>query len=528
MNQSRLTYVIHGQSVPDKNRLMTHLIALNPVAIIVMDEAGLARELKDRFPSSTVIYRFNGDGGDGDLHMRYMPQEWLDKMIAKLGGDKRIMLMTTNEPTLSRRLVKWHEDLIPLANKAGVSLCVLNLATGNPQPEVRDDKGNIIKESEWEIAKPLLELLAVHRQHILGVHSYAGGVVTSGLYGGYPDNAGVAPGKPGGKSLIQPENWPPSVDGITCYHMGRFKFLLEYCARQHIDYPRIGVTEHSFDDTSDIKPYLSTLKKTAPFQNIRAYKSLRNQWAEWYGARGWSLGRTLGEMLTWSDRVIYRHSPVEFQAVFCWGHSSDDWIPFDVSDDTDYQTFIAAYVKETEPVPVPTAPPFPFEPTDWRAITMRINARDNAKNLRAGPGTQFAVLRDWVQELVTFIPFNLLDTNSQYEDAEGNKWIPMVMESQQGWASHKVVIEDLVNYQKTPPPPPPPFPDDDPPPPPPSEPSERELWDIQAKRLYTQYAELHLELSGINKRLALVEASLAELFDKEREIIRNERLAKVA
>jgi hypothetical protein len=200
---SRISFNIHGQNIPDKGRLFAHLDALQPRALVVLDDVGIARELKGRYPNTIVIYRFNGDGGDGDLHRKYQAAEWLEKMIGKV-GDNAIHYHTTNEPTLDKQLIDWHVELVKAANDRGVALCVLNLAVGNPEPE------------QWVSAKPLLELLAVHRQHILGSHEYAGGVITSGLIGGNP-------------TLIKPDTWPQNVSGITQFHMGRFNFLLQYC-----------------------------------------------------------------------------------------------------------------------------------------------------------------------------------------------------------------------------------------------------------------------------------------------------------
>lgn len=333
---SRISLNIHGQNIPDRVKLFQHLEKLRPVAVVVMDDVKTAADIKSLLPDTTVIFRFNGDRGDGDLHMRYTPQEWLDKMLAKLGGDKRIMLATTNEPTLTRRLIKWHEDLIPLANAAGVSLCVLNLATGNPKPE------------EWELARPLLELLAVHRQHVMGLHEYSGGVITSGLIGGYPDNAGKAPGTPGGLNLIPPQNWPTDVSNVTRYHMGRFKFLTDYCAAQHIKPPRIILSEHGFDDTSDIKPWLDTLRKTSPYASIRGWRTLVNQWRVWFPV--WNADQAYFEQLRWANETIYRDSPVEAQCLFCWGNSGG-WEGFDLSGAGDFQKLLETYAQETPSVP---------------------------------------------------------------------------------------------------------------------------------------------------------------------------------
>lgn len=334
MNQSRISVNIHGQNVPDKGRLFAWLMALKPAAVLVMDEPGLAHEIKDRLPQTTVIFRWNGDGGDdGEKLLRYTPVEWLDLMASKLSGDKRIMLSTTNETPLNQRVVDWHVNLIKVANERGVNLCVLNIATGNPEPEA------------WEIARPLLELLAIHRQHVLGLHSYAGGIITSGLIGGNP-------------GMIAPGQWPAAVP-FTRWHLGREKFLYDYLDKEKIVHPRIILSEHGFDDTSDIKSWLDTLRMTPPFQNIRGWKTLVNQWKAWWPM--WSAEQAYFEQLKWADETLYKGTAVEAQLIFSYGHSSADWIQFDIADALQLQDLLVNYAKE-QPQETPVTFPLTQDP----------------------------------------------------------------------------------------------------------------------------------------------------------------------
>ena len=135
-----------------------------------------------------------------------------------------------------------------------------NWAVGNPGPD------------DWPQARRMLELLDQHRDlFILGLHEYGCGVMTSGLYGGYPDHAGVRGGELGGKNLIPPGNWPASLyspEYITAFHCGRFRFLMGYCAANNIKAPRIILTEHGVDDVSDIKAWAEKLTKTDPYTRV--------------------------------------------------------------------------------------------------------------------------------------------------------------------------------------------------------------------------------------------------------------------
>lgn len=340
-------------SIPDKGKLLQFASACNLAAANVLNNPDFCRELKDAQPNCDVTYRLKGgswkdDDGEGILSVT--PAEYIGEMLSHLKGDKRIRISCGNEMPLNARTVKHLCDLITEANRQFVSLVVLNIATGNPEPEKRDPKTNaIIQESQWEIAKPLLQLLETNPQHRLGIHEYAGGVITSGLIGGNP-------------TMIAPGEWPALVP-FTRYHCGRFQFLLEYCQRAHLKPPRILITEHGFDDTSDIKPWLLTLRRTAPYMDIRGWRSLTNQWVSWWPM--WSAEKAYAEQLIWADKTLYRGTPVEAQCIFCWGDSGG-WMGFDIAGATELQALLIAYSKEVIPMPLP----FP-DKTDmrWRETT---------------------------------------------------------------------------------------------------------------------------------------------------------------
>jgi hypothetical protein len=485
VKQSRLSYNIHGQNIVDKDRLFSHLVTLNPAAVVCMDEPGLAREIKDHLPNATVIFRWNGDGGDGNIYQRMMPAPWLAMMMDKLQGDRRIMLYTNNESGLPRRLIAWLTELVQLANEIDVSLCMLNTATGNPQPD------------DWEMAKPVLELLAVNRQHVLGLHEYAGGVITSGLFGGYPDNAGVEPGKPGGLNLIPRGNWPDDVSKVTRYHVGRFKFLLDYCDKEKIKHPRIIITEHGFDDTSDIKPWLDKLRKTPPFQNIRGWKSLSHQWLVWWPE--WSAQQAYFEQLRWANETIYKGSPVEAQLMFCYGNSGG-WEGFQVDDANELQSLLVQDAQATPEPPVlyPTLP----TPLDARWQQFALTGQDNYY-IRPAPSTLDVDLTTKIRagELFSYIP------DVEYVN-EGVTWIQVKNSAGNvGWASKEVltVIPGL----------PPPV---DPPPPPYTPDEEaRKLVDIWRGLLIKKQHEvgkINAEITAIKWTIAKLETGMIEELDE--------------
>jgi hypothetical protein len=334
MAGSRISYNIHAQAVKDTPRLKRHLAKIQPTVVLCLDGLGLAQELKAMLPDALVIHRNYGvTGKDDDVYKRVEPQAWLDKRAKETEGG--IYLYTTNEPGFDDQCLNWHIQLMQLAAKKGVRLVIGNWAVGNPRPE------------DWPKARQMLELLDQHRDlFVLGLHEYGCGVLTSGFYGGYPDNAGVQPGKPGGQNLIPKDNWPQDVSKITKFHCGRFNFLINYCQQNGIKPPRIVLTEHGMDDVSDIKEWAKTLEVNKPYLNIRGWKTLQSQWNKWYNPDGWSAERAYFEQLAWADRVIYRNSAVEGQCIFSWGHTSDEWEQFDVADASELQSLLETYAQQ--------------------------------------------------------------------------------------------------------------------------------------------------------------------------------------
>lgn len=337
MARSRVSYNIHAQVVKNHDRLMSHLQVLNPVAVLVLDGKGLGREIKQMLPNTQVIIREYGSKGDDTIHLQMSPEQFL-KERAHLAEGQQYLLYTSNEPGFDKNIIDWHVQLMELAAKQGVPLVIGNFAVGIPRPE------------EWSQARRMLELLDQHRDlFVLGLHEYGCGVMTSGLVGG-------APNDPAHPNYILTQNWPAKATGLTQFHCGRFNFLIQYCQSVGIKPPRIMLTEHGMDDLSDIKSWSSTLKVRSGYLNVRGWKSLTDQWIEWYGGQGWSPERAYFEQLKWADQAVYQGSIVEAQCIFSWGHSSDMWEQFDIAEAAELQTLLEDYARgSTESVSVQPA-----------------------------------------------------------------------------------------------------------------------------------------------------------------------------
>lgn len=355
---SRISFNIHAQTKNlDKTKLLLHMERSRPPWALVMDGIDLCKDIRNVSPKTNVISRIYPDE---EIWKKVTPKQWIEEKRGEI-KDQPIWAYTVNEQGLSDALCDWHSEVITQSESSGLQLVVGNLSAGTPQ------------DSDW--TRPsvisLLKLLDKHRQRVvLGLHEYACGVITSGFLGGFPDNAGVAPtpenaGK--GRNLVPAANWPQraEVNQITRFHCGRFKFLVNACKLLNIPPPRIVLTEHGFDDMSDIKPWALRQPQTPPYTSFRGWKSLENFWRVNYQVMGWTPQRAMFEQLAYADQVLYQGSPVEGQLLFCWGQTSDMWNQFDLSGATEFQKLVAEQ-PDALPLPIPPTPvpvPVPVPPT---------------------------------------------------------------------------------------------------------------------------------------------------------------------
>lgn len=323
-------------SLPDRNRLYTHAHKLNPPAMLFYSHmAGTAREYAAEFPGSAVILRSWPDGSDVILEA---PDKWLDR-VSK-GIPDNLYLYTCNETGWSSALIKWHVEVMKLAIQRKRRLCILNMGVGQPAP------------TNWAEAKELIALASGHRDlFIVGLHEYAGGVITSGLIGGDP-------------KFIQPETWPaPSqAKALTRWHCGRYKFLMDYCKELGIQPPRVVITEAGFDFTGDIGPWLNKLRFTPPNKSINGWKTLVDQWRDWWPT--WSAETAYAKQILWAQDALW--TDAEAVLLFGWGDSGG-WQAYDVSGALAMQELFEAAtpappVEVPPPVPIPAPIPLPPEP----------------------------------------------------------------------------------------------------------------------------------------------------------------------
>lgn len=319
-------------SIPDRSRLYDHARKLQPPAMLFYSHmGGTAQEFAASFPNTAVILRSWPDGSDVILEP---PDKWLDR-VSK-GVPDNIYLYTCNEVGWSSALINWHIAVMKLAIQRKRRLCILNMGVGQPTP------------TAWFEAKELITLASQHPDlFIIGLHEYAGGVITSGLIGGDP-------------KFIQPETWPqPSqTKALTRWHCGRLKFLIDQCHEWNIQPPRIVITEAGFDFTGDIGAWLNRLKFTPPNKSINGWKTLVEQWHSWWPQ--WSAEEAYAKQIQWAQDALW--TDAEAVLLFGWGDSGG-WGAYDVSAAGVLQTQLESASAPVVVPPVVTPPtPTPQQP----------------------------------------------------------------------------------------------------------------------------------------------------------------------
>ena len=330
----RIGLNIHGQNVPDRDELLRFLMDTRPAWVLIMDNLELAKDVQSLLPGTNVIYRNWGADGDDNDALQYSPEAWVNERKA-MAGNSGLWMYTTNEPAFDAHTIDWHVRVLELAQKAGLKVVVGNWAVGNPKDV----------DNAWGMADKLLRLLDAYRDTaVMGLHEYACGVITSGLIGGTPEDRG----------LIMPDTWPEDAKKLTKWHCGRFEFLVKYCEKVGIKPPRIVISEHGFDDLADMKAWTETLQKTPvegnPGGNIRGWRTLATQWQDWFKEPA---EEAYFRQLRWADEHIYQGTVVEGQLIYCWGHSSDTWIQFDVAEAKTLHNRLVDYAGNDTPPPDP-------------------------------------------------------------------------------------------------------------------------------------------------------------------------------
>lgn len=333
-----LSFNVRGQFVQDRTYLKGVVKQLAQTWILVMDDLGLAKELLNDNPNLNVIWR---EYPDDDFNKFPSVADWINQKLKKLAdaGNPNVWVYVMNEAGFH---FDWQSQLmISMEYRSWpFNIVVGNWPVGNPT-------GDIPLFWSSQESQRFLGLASQFRKHVVvGVHEYNQGIITTGMYGGAPDHAGVNIGESGGLNLIPMDNWPKDVNGITMFHVGRYRFMVDAC--KNFAPPRVVITEAGFDALGNMEAW---------FKANGGWKNLKDLWASW--------GHTDSELFYWQQwdyacRVIYSYKGVvEGVLLFQYGAKSGgtDWSSYDVEEAHKLHELMIHGSDTSVPVIPPVEPP---------------------------------------------------------------------------------------------------------------------------------------------------------------------------
>lgn len=347
-----------GQVKSEREYLDYHAKAEPPFTLL-LEAAGLARQVKTASPSTNVILR---SGFPDGTWVNQSPGKLLNYWRSQIGIDD-FYCYCDNEQGLA---LDWHIELIKnnASSAHPLKLVILNTSVGTPQPD------------EWKQPKAL-ELLRLCDHYrawcVVGLHEYWNITPTSGMIGGYPDRAGAQPDMTkqageGGRNLVPVTHWPgkPEVDTLTKWHVGRFNFMVEACKANGIKPPRVLITECGQDDVSDIKTWV--VKQFG--EGVRGFKTAIPAWRRIYPQ--WTEDEAYANMFGYAAYNIYAGTCVEGALPYCYGSNGDTlWDQFDIQGRSGLLSLLANIEvgkknadKPVEIPPVVITPPAPKPETE--------------------------------------------------------------------------------------------------------------------------------------------------------------------
>lgn len=297
----KIGYNVHS----DDNGLLEHLKKVKPPVVLVLENYGLAHDIAVELPNTQVIYRPYFPESDA-YHLIMRPNEFVARMAQKWQGEPNIWFHTGNESGLSIEQQEWEMALS--ASPAGMKFVVGNPATGSFPDSIE----------AWKYADKYIRFLVANKDRFwLGLHEYFDGIPCITM--------------PGFRNRVF--NWNDGGNRPG-WQTNRYRWLIDYCDSVGIGYPNIVLTECGNDDlrenrdNSDVNAFIDSMRCNAGYYNIRGWKTLQDQWQDWYQKPA---DVTYYEMLEWLENNVYNHSSIKGMCIFAWCSSQSSWDQFNVA-----------------------------------------------------------------------------------------------------------------------------------------------------------------------------------------------------
>lgn len=353
------------------SEIRDHTVRLDPTNALFLDNDGGANELAGLLPGCKVVAREVSDIYEKNLHrnrgeaLKYVQrraQHVRPEVYINIGCEPPIDSIQDLE-----LLVDEYMKALEWAQPRGLRVAAPHSA-----------HYGWVRE-HWVALAPLAGFMGRYPdQFLLTGDEYFAGVPFSGV-----QDTRLPEGNE--KGHIRPETWLPSNTGVY-YHIGRLPHnLFPILQELGLPIPLTLMTEGGADDLQDVEVWRKGLKKTPPFDIIKGYKTLENQWNEWGAPYGWDFRTYYLKGLEAIRDVIYKPWPqVIGYSLFVLGNNGDPlWLGMDHWD-SEMMRLLETTNKKGGPVTSYPTKPKPANPGNPTRRKVRTNA---TINVRSAPTT---------------------------------------------------------------------------------------------------------------------------------------------
>lgn len=399
---------IHAVGVKDKATLRQRVAQMRPRWLVVMDDAGLARLLKEDSPTTNVIVR--DWQPDGHWAINRSPEAFIADVRSRYSAADigKLWFYVDNEvglnPDYNIRLIELNAQYAQPLN-----LVIVNASVGSIEP----------REWEAENGRKLLALADKHRKHIvIGLHdAYFMGNPTV-LWNDIVTDLPIA-------------QWPRKRDsGKGNWLIGRHEWAVRAIRGSHPP-PRFVMTEAGPESITAAEKYIGGKLEGGWRRQVDYWRSKWNLGAE----------EAIYHAFYYMTQVQYRDTPVEGVCWYSYGYNGDPrWYWYDCEELGNTHLSIYAWerprlladipndkwwVGETKPVepPKPVDPPKEEPPFRERVVTADFTAYPGGVRFResAVDGNVIALLRGKVQALL------------MSDDKNNPDWYKAQIDNRIGW-----------------------------------------------------------------------------------------------
>jgi hypothetical protein len=399
---------IHAVGVKDKATLRQRVAQMRPRWLVVMDDAGLARLLKEDSPTTNVIVR--DWQPDGYWAINRSPEAFIADVRSRYSAADigKLWFYVDNEvglnPDYNIRLIELNAQ-----HQQPLNLVIVNASVGSIEP----------REWEAENGRKLLALADKHRKHIvIGLHdAYFMGNPTV-LWNDIVTDLPIA-------------QWPRKRDsGKGNWLIGRHEWAVRAIRGSHPP-PRFVMTEAGPESITAAEKYIGGKLEGGWRRQVDYWRSKWNLGAE----------EAIYHAFYYMTQVQYRDTPVEGVCWYSYGYNGDPrWYWYDCEELGNTHLSIYAWerprlladipndkwwVGETKPVEPPKPEPPKEEPPPFRerVVTVDFTAYPGGVRFResAVTGREIALLRGKVQALL------------MSDDENNPDWYKAQIDNRIGW-----------------------------------------------------------------------------------------------